>query len=102
MDQQLGSRPGAYVLSEGPYGTFDQAGNVYELTEVFHNAPGARGGSWLEGGSSGSHASSGARTAPIFETNQTGFRVATIVPEPGVVSLSSLAVIGLWRRKRLM
>jgi formylglycine-generating enzyme required for sulfatase activity len=48
---------GAYGLSKSPYGTYDQAGNVWEyieaIIEAFANTPtpslfrGLRGGSWI-------------------------------------------------------
>ena len=43
---------GAHENSEGPYGTFDQGGNVLEWNEavVDGTSRGARGGSWFWGG----------------------------------------------------
>ena len=95
---------GEFENSESPYGTFDQAGNLWEWNEtLIGSSRGMRGGGW-SGYSDDLHASF--RVTPASPTDQSGgigFRVASVVPEPGsVVMLVGLAVMGLiwrWRRK---
>ena len=95
---------GAYTLSSGPYGTFDQGGNVFEwndsvLTSSIGTGRERRGGSWLD-------SSNALRPAywvgdfPTSESDYLGFRVAS-VPEPATIALltSASAFLGLRRRK---
>ncbi len=95
---------GSYLQSVGPYGTFDQNGNLYEWTE-FHNAGqsnyGQLGGSW--GSSSAALPSTRAATFDPGSTasGSVGFRVAAAVPEPSVwisLGIGWLAMV-LWRRQ---
>jgi formylglycine-generating enzyme len=91
----------AYAHSESPYGTFDQGGNVREWNETFSlslfpNNRGRRGGSYEM---SFAHLSA---SAPIVDDGRpdgggpgTGFRVATIIPEPSSALLSALACCGI-------
>ena len=94
---------GAYTGSSSFYGTFDQAGNVFEWTEgsFFGNSRGSRGGSWLEPPIVASSSEDG-HVSPDFENIQTGFRVATItIPEPSAaVYVSMLLSMVLLIRKR--
>ena len=76
---------GAYALSASPYGTFDQAGNVWEWNEDGSSARGARGGFWSST-SFNLRASQRSGFVPAGEFNDAGFRVATI-PEPGGILL---------------
>jgi formylglycine-generating enzyme required for sulfatase activity len=93
---------GAYGLSDSPYGTYDQGGNVWEWNEqkVGGSPRGFRGGSW------GDAASNLAASAPniLGATNEgrgIGFRVASLVPEPGTGVLVMSGVLGMaLRRKR--
>ncbi len=94
---------GAYGLSGSPYGTYDQGGNVWEWNEQI------LGGSYrvLRGGSWSSNAGNLAASAPYSglnastENNVVGFRVASLVPEPGTGLLVMSGVLGLaLRRKR--
>jgi sulfatase modifying factor 1 len=94
---------GAYGLSPGPYGTFDQCGNVSERTETLVEEwfPVVRGASL--GLSAGYlRASYRALTAPAGEGQASGFRVGW-VPEPGGLPLLVTAMILLccykWRRR---
>jgi hypothetical protein len=88
MSQNYLTEVGAYTASPGPYGTFDQAGNLAELLEL--GAGAARGGAMHE--DDGLMAAS--QRAPYFSSFgsdfRRGFRVATIVPEPGTALLFGL------------
>lgn len=92
---------GAYTFAPGPYGTFDQGGNVQEWTETT-NGPGARslrGGSWES--TMGALARLSTSTAgPSFEQYDTGFRIASI-PEPNSIALLLVGVsLFCWNRFR--
>jgi formylglycine-generating enzyme required for sulfatase activity len=95
---------GAYTGSASPYGTFDQGGNVWEWNEATYDP-----GRGLRGGDFGSLAGSLAASIPYynfvvpsFEARYLGFRVASLVPEPGPGLLGMTAVLGLaaCRRRR--
>ncbi len=91
---------GAYTLSTGPYGTFDQGGNVFEWNEALISVSirGARGGSWFNS-SSVLLASSRGIVDPSVQVNNVGFRVASI-PEPSTTCLGTLgAFVLLWWRR---
>jgi formylglycine-generating enzyme required for sulfatase activity len=91
---------GSYVQSPGPYGTFDQAGNVYEMTETVL----ANGERLYQGGSLEEWpipAWAGAYADPSRDGSNSGFRIAS-VPEPSsIISLLGLGVFGfitnVWR-----
>lgn len=78
---------GEYPITVGPYGTKDQAGNVFEWTEMLFNVSDrvARGGSWNHFNSD-MRFSSFRVFAASLESSTVGFRVATI-PEPGTLLL---------------
>jgi formylglycine-generating enzyme required for sulfatase activity len=89
-------------LSKSPYGTFHQRGNVQEWNETlftFHRR--VRGGSF---DSSGSNIVANARFdySPEYEFEDLGFRVASLIPKPGSITLRVVGVIRctLWRRMR--
>jgi formylglycine-generating enzyme required for sulfatase activity len=93
---------GAYTLSQSPYGTFDQAGNVAEWTENL----GTGAFRTMRGGESSTalgvtlHANWRTSANPIGEFPGGGFRVAT-VPEPSAVVLAIIGIVGVagaaWR-----
>jgi sulfatase modifying factor 1 len=90
---------GAYTLSNSPYGTFDQGGNVWEWNETLISGS-DRG---LRGGDFGDafnflHASSRDGGDPTFHFNFLGFRVASIVPEPSTLALAMMTfLLAPWR-----
>ena len=95
---------GEFQLSDSPYETFDQGGNVSEWNEsvLYSSSRGLRGGDWYAG--SGILASSyrGYYNSPTVESGGIGFRVAS-VPEPGsIIMLLGIALTALlygWRRR---
>jgi formylglycine-generating enzyme required for sulfatase activity len=96
---------GAYTTATSPYGTFDQAGNVWEWNETIDPVTpqyrGVRGGGWNDGPTLVS------KTVPVSidpsdTGNDYGFRVATTVPEPGQLLLAvtgALALAACGRRR---
>ena len=83
---------GAYTDSASPYGTFDQAGNVWEWNEALVSGSfrGLRGGSF-----NNNTASLQSSSRPnINPTSGFGFRVAT-VPEPSTAVLAIVGMIGV-------
>jgi uncharacterized repeat protein (TIGR03803 family) len=97
---------GTFILSMGPYGTFDQGGDVYQWNEAnFFNADRAtRGGAF--GDNSSSSLSTSYRNISPPDNNQSasiGFRVASSVPVPEPCTLALLCVGGMalfWTRRR--
>ena len=88
---------GAYDAkpSDGPYGTFDQGGNMWEWNEalLYGSARGLRGGSIFIN-SDGLRATYRDGLTPSNETYDIGFRVAS-VPEPSTALLTTLGLFGL-------
>jgi formylglycine-generating enzyme len=96
---------GAFSNSASAYGTFDQAGNLFELNDTVYGRyyRGVRGGSWDSDSISllaSLHDESG-----LFangHSSSVGFRVA-FVPEPGSITLLVAGAISLlayaWRRR---
>ena len=92
---------GYFGLSDSPYGTFDQGGNVWEWNEAILQASyrGIRGGSFFEtdptmhaGDRAGYH-------LPRNEYSNVGFRVAA-VPEPGTIVMLAFGALLMLRRGR--
>jgi formylglycine-generating enzyme required for sulfatase activity len=93
---------GAFAASPGPYGTFDQGGDVFQWNEsVIANSisgfagRGGRGGSFDT--SNSFYITSPWRVAgdPTADSDHVGFRAA-YVPEPSAVLLAALAWGSLW------
>jgi len=96
---------GAYSLSERPYDTFHQGGNLWEWNEAIiddrHRR--LRGGGFNHFGPDYLAASIRVCSDPTNETSSLGFRVASI-PEPGTGLLLAGGLLGLAaarRRRRL-
>ena len=92
---------GEFELSDSPYGTFDQGGNVWEWNEtvLFSSSRGLRGGSFADYYLSGYlHASSRFYDDPANEYDSVGFRVASI-PEPASITLCLAGVLMLALRR---
>jgi len=97
---------GAYTGSASAYGTFDQAGNVWEWNEAIvydgsdHAYRGQRGGSYYNLGYT-LPASNRYYTAPTLESSLLGFRVS-YVPEPSpIIALAGglISLLGMRRRR---
>jgi len=98
---------GAYSHSRSPYGTLDQAGNVFEWNEAVLSTPfglhlrGVRGGAFAGSGPTGSMAAfERAGFNPEGYTDIIGFRVASI-PEPATELWGALGTLALfhWRKQ---
>lgn len=87
---------GAYAEAVSPYGTFDQAGNVWEWVEGVNRGRDnilrrvVRGGSWDYGASALHVTVPGTADLPAIQDFNIGFRVAS-VPEPTSVASALLA-----------
>ncbi len=91
---------GAYGLSDSPYGTYDQGGNVWEWNEqIVFGSRGIRGGS-VDIDASHFAASYPGNNDPTNAYYSVGIRVASLVPEPGTGLLVMSGVLGLALRQR--
>ena len=90
---------GEFEYSEGPYGTLDQGGNVWEWNETSPQAHwrGARGSSF-NNDEPRLHAAYEGGDSPTCEFYDTGFRVSQ-VPEPAALSVLVLGGLALTRRR---
>ncbi len=87
---------GAYFIADSPNGTFDQGGNVREWNEAIISGSnrGLRGG-YFNSYENTFEASYRAAIAPSTDGSwSVGFRVASIVPEPGTGVLLALGLLG--------
>jgi sulfatase modifying factor 1 len=94
---------GAYteMPSAGPYGTFDQGGNLWEWNEMaIGSSRGIRGGWWSYRSAHYLSASGRNYYDPSYEDYGVGFRLAGPIPEPATVSLLGIGVAALLRRRR--
>jgi formylglycine-generating enzyme len=85
---------GEFENSPGPYGTFDQGGNIAEWNETMTDGffmRGVRGGSFAFTYASLASTNRG-NDSPTYEIYSIGFRVA-YVPEPGIFILALSAAI---------
>ena len=94
---------GQFFLSESPYGTYDQGGNVFEWHEW--DTRGYQPGGSFDNPSSLMQAYSDVWLASEAEQKCVGFRVGLIgVPEPSTISLLAVGASLLayaWRRRRV-
>jgi len=100
---EVGAYTGAWIIgpSDGPYGTFDQAGNLKEwVEETGHPGMGdrcVRGGSFYDTPHSLRSDSGGALRASD-EVYGAGFRIA--VPDPAALWLLAMGALPVLRRRR--
>jgi formylglycine-generating enzyme required for sulfatase activity len=91
---------GAFENSASHYGTYDQAGNVWQWNEsvVYSSYRGVRGGSFAY---YNYYSDSATRydVDPTNETDNVGFRVSEI-PEPATLSLLALGGLATLRQRR--
>ena len=95
---------GVYTSSPSYYGTFDQGGNVTEWHESIIVGGGwnrgVRGGAWLDPAEVLS-ANFRFFTSPTIEFDNYGFRIAAIVPEPGIAVLLFVGGVATLLPRRL-
>jgi len=104
-NQNLLTDVGAFTNTYSYYGAFDMSGNVWDWNDLdgfSGSSRGLRGGNW---GAGASDVSSAGRftLAPSLENHSIGFRLASPVPEPatlGMTSVGGLCACGWWILKR--
>jgi formylglycine-generating enzyme required for sulfatase activity len=95
---------GAYGLSDSPYGTFDQGGNLFEWTDTIHQDSSGlyrvkRGGSWHDSIYGTPENLSASVRYGVLASFEGGFRV-TMIPEPSTTLLLAFGLAGLAARRR--
>ena len=87
---------GAFEGSPGPYGTYDQSGDVWEWNESAYSGVqrGIRGGGYADG-PGGLESNDDGSSVPTAHSSELGFRVANVasVPEPGTFLLLFVGAI---------
>ena len=93
---------GSFSNSKSYYGVYDMTGDVFNINDtMIHGARGGRGGSWRTYSDfiARSHCDN---IAPTASTDETGFRIASAVPEPNAGILTGIGslIISAMRRPR--
>ena len=90
---------GAFAASPGPYGTFDQGGDLFQWTDSLAGQGRVNRGSSYEVPAPAMVASDRQGTFPSLTEYDIGFRVAA-VPEPGTITLLVFGAVGLLFARR--
>jgi formylglycine-generating enzyme required for sulfatase activity len=94
---------GSFAASPSAYGTFDQGGNVYQLTETTYGGISREIiGRYFGGGSNFLRSDNNSSTFANLENFNVGFRLVQLqaVPEPGTLGALSTSTIALLARRR--
>lgn len=92
---------GAYSNASSYYGTFDQAGNVWEWNDaIIGSDRGLRGGSWDGGPAAYLTSSYQNSITPILDNPNIGFRLASSTPEPSRAMLLLAGLCATLMRRR--
>jgi sulfatase modifying factor 1 len=98
------TKVGEWENSASPFDTFDQGGSVWEWNETLFDFDerGVRGGAFNSGiGYEGLQATLNNADPPSgYEISGIGFRVASVIPEPGSLGLLIVALAGLVARRK--
>jgi formylglycine-generating enzyme len=104
-NQNLLTDVGAFTNTYSYYGAFDMSGNVWDWNDLdgfSGSSRGIRGGNWTNG-ASGVSSAGRSTPAPSNVGISIGFRLASPVPEPatlGMTSVGGLCACGWWILKR--
>jgi len=95
---------GEFENSASPYGTFDQAGNVFEWIEAIQSTTpsyrAVRGGSFMDTYQFLAVTYRNSGRSPATEDILVGFRVSAAVPEPSSMALLALGAVWMLRNRR--